>query len=40
VASNAYLFGAVCLATGKTEALIALFVDKNTMTHHLEQIQE
>jgi hypothetical protein len=40
VAYNAYLFGAVCLATGKTEALIAPFVDKNIMTHHLEQIQE
>jgi hypothetical protein len=33
----AYLFGAVCSATGETEALIALYVDKNIMTHHLEQ---
>jgi hypothetical protein len=34
----AYLFGAVCPATGETEALIAPYVDKNIMTHHLEQI--
>jgi transposase len=34
----AYLFGAVCPATGETEALIAPYVDKNIMTHHLKQI--
>jgi hypothetical protein len=34
----AYLFGAVCPATGETEALIAPYVDKNIMTNHLEQI--
>ena len=34
----AYLFGAVCPATGETEALIAPYVDKNIMTLHLEQI--
>jgi hypothetical protein len=32
------LFGAVCPGTGETEALIAPYVDKNIMTHHLEQI--
>jgi hypothetical protein len=29
---------AVCPGTGETEALIAHYVDKNNMTHHLEQI--
>jgi transposase len=28
----------VCPATGETEVLIAPYVDKNIMTHHLEQI--
>jgi hypothetical protein len=28
----------VCPATGETEALIAPYVDKNIMTHYLEQI--
>jgi hypothetical protein len=28
----------VCPASGETEALIAPYVDKNIMTHHLEQI--
>ena len=32
------MFGAECPATGETEALIAPYVDKNIMTHHLEQI--
>ena len=32
------MFGAVCLATGEKEALIAPYVDKYIMTHHLEQI--
>lgn len=34
----AYLFGAVCPATGETEALIAPWVNKEIMTHHLQQI--
>lgn len=34
----AYLFGAVCPATGATEALITPYVDKDIMTLHLEQI--
>jgi hypothetical protein len=37
-ASCAYLFGTVCPVTGETEALIAPYVDKHIMTHHLEQI--
>ena len=32
------MFGAVCPATGETEALIAPYVDQNIMSHHLEQI--
>jgi transposase len=32
------LFGAVCPATGETEALIAPHVDKEMMSRHLEQI--
>jgi hypothetical protein len=35
---SAYIFGAVCPATGETEALIAPHVDKDLMTRHLEQI--
>ena len=34
----AYLFGAVCPATGETEALIVPWVNKEIMTQHLEQI--
>jgi hypothetical protein len=34
----AYLFGVVCPATGETEALIAPWVNKEIMTHHLQQI--
>jgi transposase len=33
-----YLFGAVCPATGETEALIAPWVNREIMTHHLQQI--
>lgn len=34
----AYLFGAVCPATGETEALIAPWVNKEIMIRHLKQI--
>jgi transposase len=34
----AYLFGAVCPTTGKTEALITPYVNKEIMQKHLEQI--
>lgn len=34
----AYLFGAVCPATGETEALIVPWVNKEVMFRHLEQI--
>ena len=34
----AYLFGAVCPATGETEALLAPWVNKEIMIKHLEQI--
>jgi len=34
----AYLFGAVCPATGETEALIVPWVNKEIMTQHLGQI--
>lgn len=37
---SAYLFGAVCPATGATEALIAPWVNKDIMTKHLEQISK
>jgi transposase len=37
---SAYLFGAVCPATGATEALIAPWVNKEIMTKHLEQISK
>lgn len=36
----AYIFGAVCPATGKTEALVAPFVNKDVMTQQLRQISE
>ena len=36
----AYLFGAVCPGTGKTEALITPFVNKEAMTQHMKQISE
>ncbi|REL28033.1 hypothetical protein DXX93_16655 [Thalassotalea euphylliae] len=35
-----YLFGAVCPATGQTEALITPFVNKAMMTEHLSQISK
>ena len=36
----AYIFGAVCPATGETEALIVPHVDKGIMTRHLAQISQ
>lgn len=36
----AYIFGAVCPATGATEALIAPCVNKEVMRAHLEQISQ
>lgn len=36
----AYMFGAVCPATGDTEAIIAPFVSKEMMIQHLKQISE
>ena len=36
----AYLFGAVCPATGETEALIAPWVNKEIMQQHLELISQ
>lgn len=33
-----YLFGAVCPTTGETEAVITPWVNKEIMTHHLNQI--
>lgn len=33
-----YLFGAVCPATGQTEALVSPFVNKEAMTQHMRQI--
>ena len=36
----AYLFGAVCPSTGKTEALLTPFVNKAAMTQHLQQISK
>lgn len=36
----AYIFGAVCPATGKTEALITPLVNKEVMTQHLKQISQ
>lgn len=35
-----YLFGAVCPATGQTEALITPLVNKEMMTQHLSQISQ
>ncbi len=35
-----YLFGAVCPASGKTEALISPFVNKDAMKQHLKQLSE
>ena len=37
---SAYLFSAVCPATGATEALITPWVIKDFMTKHLEQISQ
>lgn len=37
---SAYLFGAVCPATGATEALITPFVNKDIMQQHLELISK
>ncbi len=34
------MFGAVCRATGQTEALLTPFVNKAAMTQHLKQISE
>lgn len=36
----AYLFGAVCAATGETEALIAPWVNKEIMQQHLDLISK
>ncbi|MDO6721630.1 IS630 family transposase, partial [Psychrosphaera sp. 1_MG-2023] len=36
----AYLFGAVCPANGKTEAIITPYVNKEVMTLHMEQISK
>lgn len=36
----AHLFGAVCPATGATEALISPCINKNVMRQHLEQISQ
>ena len=36
----AYLFGAVCPASGETEALIAPWVNKEIMQQHLELISQ
>lgn len=36
----AYLFGAVCPATGATEALIAPYIDMDMMRRHLQLISE
>lgn len=36
----AYLFGAVCPSTGKTEALITPFVNKDIMREHLSLISQ
>ena len=36
----AYLFGAVCPATGATEALVTPFVNQDAMRQHLKQISE
>ncbi|TMP63323.1 transposase, partial [Pseudoalteromonas sp. S1649] len=35
---DGYLFGAVCPATGHTEALVSPFVNKEAMTQHMRQI--
>lgn len=35
-----YLFGAVCPATGQTEALVSPFVNKKAMTQHMRQISQ
>ncbi len=37
---RAYIFGAVCPVTGKTEALVTPLVNKEVMTQHLRQISE
>ena len=36
----AYVFGAVCPSTGKTEALLAAWVNKDVMKQHLELISK
>ena len=36
----AYMFGAVCPATGETEAIITPFVNKDIMRQHLKQISD
>ncbi len=35
-----YLFGAVCPATGQTEALVSSFVNKEAMRQHMSQISQ
>ena len=35
-----YLFGAVCPATGQTEALVSPFVNKEAMRQHMSQISQ
>lgn len=36
----AYLFGAVCVNTGQTEAIVAPFSNMEVMTKHLQQISD
>ena len=35
-----YLFGAICPATGATEAIVAPYVNKDAMRQHLKQISQ
>jgi len=36
----AYLFGAICPATGATEAIVTPYVNKDAMRQHLKQISQ
>jgi hypothetical protein len=36
----AYLFGAICPATGATEAIVTPYVNKKAMRQHLQQISQ
>ena len=36
----AYLFGAICPATGATEAIVTPYVNKEAMAQHLQQISQ